>query len=984
MRPGPALLALAAVAVARPALALDPDKSLAECTVQVWRVRDGLPAAWVRAMAQTPDGYLWIATAGGLGRHDGAVVTDGAPGRLSDVIDLGVAGDGTLWALPSFGEPVCRRERAFGACFAGKLSRASLSRPYLIEKAPSGAIWVAAREGLLRSAGGEMSLVHPAAGLPFSRPNALHVDGTGRLWVAAPNGLFVDEGGAFRLHPGPDGPLSMPVQSLHETAKGVLWAAAPQALLEIELKSGVARAHPHDFPAGRPTQMIEDRDGNLWIGAYGGLVRFHGGKFDTFGMREGLPDDDVTALFEDREGGLWVGTRSGGLAQFTDRTLDTRAGPLSLRGERVDTVAEDAAGTFWFGSRGGLTRWRAGQERTFRTADGLPADFVTAVLPGPDGGVWVGTDRGLCRLRGEHCEAIGGASAVSALFVDRDGTLWVGTDDGLARLQDGHFKPVENQPAFDPGPVRGVQQDKAGTIWAAATGGLARMEGQVLSRVPNEGAYLRHIRAVYVDPAGVLWVGTSRSGLVRITDGRARTFGPGQGVTVDQLYQMLTDDQGFLWVGTGRGILRLDMRALERVARGQQERVDPIWFDTADTRRDVSATRARQPGAWKSRDGRLWFGTDQGLVTIDPRGLRLNTVPPPVWIEDFEVDGRPSRRDDPHRFPPGAGNVEFHFTGVTLLESRKVAHRYRLDGFDERWVDAGTRRAAYYTNLPAGHYRFRVQARNADGVWNERGDAVDLTLTPHFYRTAWFFGLVALGVAGLVLSAFRTHVARVRAEYRAVLAERARVARELHDSLLQGMSAVAMQVYGLRKRLGPSAAPRPPEALARDLAAIEEVVASGLEETRRFVWNLREPTSERPLPAALRHVMDRLFASTSVEHNLEVEGKPAPLPASLETELLRIAQEAITNALKHAEARHIEVRLCYEGGGVKLSVSDDGRGFEPEQAPGAAAGHFGLVGMRERAARLGPIEITSRPGGGTRVQVTVSSETAGGDGPTNG
>jgi signal transduction histidine kinase/ligand-binding sensor domain-containing protein len=948
----------------------------------VWRVRDGLPSAWIRSVAQTPDGYLWIATAGGLGRHDGAGVstipTDGALLRLGDLIDLGVGRDGTLWLLPSFGEPACRRGRTLGGCFRGRLSPAGMPRPYLFEEAPSGAIWLASREGLSRFADGRLALVYPAAGLPFQRPNAIHVDRRQRLWVAAPNGLFVEENGTFRPHRGPSGPAAF-----HERPGGPLWVASGRALVRIDLDSGATTTHEHEFPAARPTRMIEDRDGNLWIGSYGGLVRFRDGRFDTFTTRDGLPDDDVTVLFEDREASLWVGTRSGGLTQFTDRTLDTRSGPPGLRGARVESVAEDASGALWFGSHGGLTRWRQGVEHTFRTADGLPSDYVTAVLPAADGQLWVGTDRGLVRHHQGQFQPVG-SGVVSSLFLDRAGTLWVGTEDGLGRLQGGRVQAVRNQADFDPGVVRGIQQDGQGRIWAAAAGGLARMDGDTLTKVARmEGAYLRHARALHVDPAGTLWIGTARSGLVRLQGGRAQTYDASVGINFDQLYQMLTDDLGFLWIGTSRGILRADKAVLEQVARGQQQRVDPIWFDTDDTRRDVSATRARQPGAWKTRDGRLWFATDQGVVTIDPRRLRLNTVPPPVWIEDFEVDGRVARRDDPHRFPPGAGTVEFHFAGVTLLESRKVAHRYRLDGFDQRWVDAGTRRAAYYTNLPPGNYRFRVQARNADGVWNDGGDSVELVLAPHLYQTVWFYGLVILAIAAIVLSAHRAHVGRVRAEYRAVLAERARVARELHDSLLQGMSAVAMQIYGLRKRLVRSAPPRPPETIARDLEGIEEVVAAGLEETRRFVWNLRDP-SERPLPAAVRHLVDRLTATSSVEVRVEVEGKPAPLPAGVETELLRIAQEALANALKHAEARHIEVRLCYEGGGVKLSVSDDGRGFEPDQAPGAGAGHFGLVGLRERAARLGPLTISSRPGEGTRVEVTVSAETASRDGQGHG
>jgi ligand-binding sensor domain-containing protein/signal transduction histidine kinase len=972
-----AVLAAAGLALARPAWALDPEKSLGDCTVQVWRVRDGLPSAWIRAMAQTPDGYLWIGTSGGLGRLDGAEVvtvpTDNPLSRLADIIDLTVARDGTLWILPSYGEPACRRGRVIGACPREK--QPQTGRPFLVAEGPSGTIWVAAREGIYRYDSG-LSLAFAADALPFQRPNVLHADRQGRLWVGATNGLYVEENGVFHRQAGPAGPIASSVNAITETRAGSVWAAAADGLVRVD-PGGATVVHPHRMHAGHPTQMIEDRDGTLWIGSAVGLVRFREGSFSTFTTREGLPEDDITALFEDREGSLWVGTRSGGIAQFSDRTLNTQAGPPSLRNDRVETVAEDAGGTLWFGSRGGLTRWRGGEERTFRDADGLPATFVSAVLPDGEQ-LWVGTERGLARLRDGKIETVAEA-VVWALFRDGDGTLWVGTDAGLGRFEKERLVLLPH-PDFDAGSVRAIQRDGRGVLWAATVGGLARVEKDALVRVRVDNANLRHPRALHVDPAGVLWVSTARNGLVRLKDGVAQVFGPDQGVNLDQLYQMVTDDQGFLWVGTSRGVLRFDKQALEQVARGQRQRVDPIWLDTSDERRDVSITRSRQPGAWKTRDGRLWFASDHGVVTIDPRRLHLDTVPPPVWIEDFQVDGRIAERDAPHAFPPGAGNVEFHFAGVTLLEPSKVAHRYRLDGFDRRWVDAGTRRAAYYTNLPPGTYRFRVQARNVDGVWNERGDSVELTLAPHLHQRVWFWALLALAVAALVLALHRARLARVRSQYQAVLAERGRVARELHDSLLQGMSAVAMQIYGLRKRLGPSAPPRPPEILARELQSIEQVVTAGLEETRRFVWNLREPTVEDPLPVALEKLLERLTENSGVARELVVEGRASPLPADVEGELSRIVQESVANALKHAEARHIVVRLCYEEGGVQLSISDDGRGFDPDQAPGAGAGHFGLLGMRERAARLGQLVVESRPGQGTRIAVTVSAERVSQDG----
>jgi signal transduction histidine kinase/ligand-binding sensor domain-containing protein len=975
---------MAAVLVASgPAVALDPAKPLSSMTVRIWRIRDGLPGSWVRALAQTSDGYLWIATATGLGRLDGAAVTtsstDGPFSRLADIIDLTTARDGTLWVLPSVGEPLCRRGRNLVACAGERLSPTPLARPFVLEEDARGAVWIAAREGIFRYAGGHLTQIDRGPELPFNRPNAIHADARGRVWVATSNGLYVKDQGPFHLQAGPDGPITAATQGFFETG-GQLWVTIEGALLRVDVASGATTSFSDGLPPGRPGPVLGDRDGNLWVGGAHGLSRFRDGRFVTFTTRDGLPEDEVTALFEDREGTLWVGTRGGGLAQFTDRTLDTHAGPPSLRGQRVETVAEDAAGTIWFGSHAGLTSWRGGVERTFTRADGLPSTYVTAVLPAADGVLWVGTDHGLARWRDDRVDMrVAITSGVSALYLDGRAALWVGTDAGVVSVVGAQAQPVSVPSDFESGPVRGIEEDDQGVTWVVTSMGLARIDGGRLSRVRDFVTNVRHVRAIHRDSAGTVWMATSHSGLVWLRGGRARAYAAPQGFAFEQLFQLLTDEQDFLWIGSTHGILRLDKSALEQIDRGTRQRVDPIWFDTSDQRRDVSATRSRQPGAWRSRDGRLWFAGDQGIVTIDPRRVRLDSVPPGVSIEELQVDGRTVPLDGPHRFPPGTGTLEVHFAGVSLLEPQQVAHRYRLDGFDKSWIDAGPRRAAYYTNLAPGTYRFRVQARNADGVWNEAGDSVELRLAPHIYQTIWFYAGVALVLAALVLSAHRVRVGRVRAEYQAVLAERGRVARELHDSLLQGMSAVAMQIYGLRKRLGPGAPPRPPEVIARELEGIEEVVAEGIEETRRFVWNLRERSTDGDLPAALQKMLERLTDTATLEHRLTVTGSAVPLPSGVETELVRIAQEAVTNALKHAEARHIDLRLCYEGGGVTLTVSDDGRGFAPEGAPGASAGHFGLTGMRERAARLGQIDVASRPGEGTKVTVTVSAETARGD-----
>jgi signal transduction histidine kinase len=510
-----------------------------------------------------------------------------------------------------------------------------------------------------------------------------------------------------------------------------------------------------------------------------------------------------------------------------------------------------------------------------------------------------------------------------------------------------------------------MQRDGSGTLYVAGVGGVGRVEG---GRIVDAGLGrdLRTARALHTDARGRLWI-TTGLGLLRLGAGPPRMIGPREGIGDRQLFQVQTDGRGFVWVGTSRGILRISEQEMDEVSAGRRPRVNALSLDTSDRRRDVVSTNVRQPGSLRDRQGRLWFASEQGPVTIDPARLNLNPLPPSVRIETAFVDGQPVRRGRDNQLPPGPGNLEFRFSAVTLLEPHKSLHRYMLEGFDRDWVEAGSRRVAYYTNIPAGRYRFRVQGSNADGVWNERGDSVQFRLRPHFHRTGWFYALLAALVLATVALLWRLRVRSLRREYLAAFAERSRVARELHDTLLQGMSAIGLQLRGLRRRLA-SEAP----GAARELEVLEGTITSSLQETRRFLSDLREqPGAAADLGVALERLAGRLTEGHAARPTVTVEGTPVPLPHDATGDLFRIASEAIANAVKHAAPRQIQVGLRYDPAEVSLTVRDDGRGFDPAQVPGAAQGHFGLLGMRERGERLGGYALSSAPGAGTTVQATL-------------
>ena len=428
---------------------------------------------------------------------------------------------------------------------------------------------------------------------------------------------------------------------------------------------------------------------------------------------------------------------------------------------------------------------------------------------------------------------------------------------------------------------------------------------------------------------------------------------------------MTEDDRGHFWIGTSRGLLRLPKDRVVALADGRRASIDPLSLETDDRRRDIIANNTRDPGVWKDQAGRIWFATDQGALTIDPTRLRVNDRPPTIRIDEATADTHPLRRGVLNVQEPGPGNLAFRFSTVTLLEPHKSLHRYRLEGFDRAWIDAGAARMAHYTNIPPGSYRFRVQGSNADGIWNEVGDAIEIRLLPHFYQTAWFYGLSVLAAGAALVLVWRQRVRHLRRDYMAALAERSRVARELHDTLLQGMSAAALRLRGLARRLGSD------PAAASELAAIDSLVVTALQETRQFLGGLRGQSGSGDLAAALERLADRLTEDRAIPYAVEVEGKTAVLSDEVKGDLFRIAQEAIHNAVKHANPGRIDVKLKYAPEVAALTVADDGCGFEQAQALGATEGHFGLVGMRERASRVGEFRLTSSPGQGTVVEVRV-------------
>jgi signal transduction histidine kinase len=510
--------------------------------------------------------------------------------------------------------------------------------------------------------------------------------------------------------------------------------------------------------------------------------------------------------------------------------------------------------------------------------------------------------------------------------------------------------------------VGAMARDSDGDLWVATFAGLSRLKsGKITNYTTTDGLSSNVITALLPRGNGTLLIGTQDHGW-SLWDGHRFSAVVHNGLDQTTIHAILDDGSNHLWFATGNGIARCDCD----MAGGCTHWIE---FGAADGLRSRETATNSHPSAWRSRDGHLWFATPKGLVEVDPAHFPVNTIPPPVQIERFAVDDIDQASHAAAfslEIPAGHVHFQFDYAGLSFIAPQKVRYRYMLEGFDRGWTDAGARRTAYYTNIPPGRYTFRVQAANNDGLWNTTGAALAFELRPHFYQTTWFYVLVLLAAAALVFLLLKRRLRRAELEFRAVLGERNRIAREIHDTLAQGYVGISVQLEVLSELLRMNKG----DAAAKHLDLTRGYVREGLADARQSIWALRSQDSgETTLPVRLRRMVEAA-AGNGFESKFSIYGAYRPLPPGTERELLRVAQEAIHNVKKHAEAKQMFVQLEYGPATIALEVRDDGRGFAADGKPESLPGHYGLTGMRERAAAIGgTLDVTSESGGGTVVRL---------------
>jgi len=998
--------------------ALDPSRLLSQFGRDVWQREQGLPNNTIHAILQTQDGYLWLGTEEGLVRFDGVRFkvfdTQNTVELASNQIRvLFEDKEGGLWIGTSAGLSRYKNQR-FDAHTAGEfLPNASVSSIYQdrdghvwvgtaaglwtfdggkfgsystrdglpsdsirsIYEDRSGALWFSTLGGLVRFDNGGFITFTIRDGLPNDSIKSVYEDSRGYLWVNTFGGLARFKDGKFSLLTTTDGLLNDHVWSIEEDQSGTMWIGSDGGLNSFSNGSFKAYTTKDGLPDNSVWSVYEDRSGVLWIATPGGLARLKDGALTSYTSRDGLSDDAVMSLFEDREGSIWIGTEAGGLNRLKDAKFTTFSAKDGLTNDVVWALCQSQDGSLWAGTNGGgLNQLRDGVVTSYTTTNGLANNLVRALCEDREGNLWAGTPGGLNRVKGGRIETFtveDGLSnnAVSAVEEDRDGNIWIGTLGGLTRFKDGRFSIYTIADGLSDDSIISLRASRDGGLWIGTrTGGLNRMEGgrftsyRATDWIPNDA-----VRSIYEDDEGAVWVGTRRSGLSRFHNREFTTCSMKTGLFDDCVFQIVEDEKKNLWMSSPRGVFMINKKGFSDFAEGSSPRVSCVSYGTADGMLSRECNGG-QPGAFRSVDGKLWFATIKGVAMIDPQRTRINDQAPPVAIERAVVDGAPIALNEKVELPPGKERYEFYYTAMSFVAPEKVRFKYKLEGFDKEWVEAGAERVALYTHIPPGSYSFRVIACNNDGIWNETGALLNLRLKPYFYQTYWFYALIAVSLGLLALAIYRIRVQRIRGQFAAVLEERNRMAREIHDTLAQGFVGIALQLKAVEKAM-----PDAPDKAERHLSLAQSMVSHSLVEARRTVWDLRSQALEsNDLTTAFSETARQMTEGTAVTAEVRASGEIRRLPSRIENNALRIAQEALTNAIKHAEAKHILIELEYQTANLQLRVKDDGRGFDAEGMLATPDGHFGLLGMRERVEHVGGrLTLSSRPGEGTEVWATI-------------
>jgi ligand-binding sensor domain-containing protein/signal transduction histidine kinase len=967
-----------------------------------WQTEQGLPQNSVTSIVQDRDGYLWLGTYNGLVRFDGVrfkVFDTGNTPEFGDsrITSLFEGADGTLWIGHETG--------GLTKLYHGTFSVVNLPGTWpggviaAIGTDIDGVLWLLNNDGVLFSLDGKKLFaanVGPQSSLP-----SLARDENGALWVV--RGGLIGSLRKGKLEPWLPGgrPDVRDVQRAFADKDGGLWLLGEGRVMKWTGRGQVSDLGPAPWGQDFVTALLETKSGNLFVGTLqeGLFLWSPDGTYRQFNRQSGLSHDWVRCLSEDREGNVWVGTGGGGLNELRPRKVEMVKASDNWQGRAVLSVTTNAQGGLWIGTEAaGLYQFDGGAAGPLTATNGLSNRFIWSLLEDRQRNLWVGTwGKGLFVRKKSFFQSLTNATdpaeAVLALYQDAQGAIWIGTQSGLVRYSDGKYTRFTRANGLVLPDVRAIVEDEETNLWFGMSGGgLGRLkDGRLAQFRKQDGLPSDFVWSLLAEKDGTLWVGTFGGGLCRLRQGKFATISTRQGLPNNVICHIAEDGRGNFWISSYGGIFRVRKDELNRCADGMLAAVHCVVYDEADGLDTLECSGGFQPSGCSTADGRLWFPTLKGLAVINPADMKINPYRPPVFIEEVTVDDQVVPIPQPDispasqiRIPPGKHRLEFHYTGLSLVSPGKVRFKYRLDGLEPDWVDAGTRRVAYYSYLKPGNYKFRVIACNNDGVWNEDGATLALTVAPWFLQTWWFIsGGVLAGIAavgGVVRYVTRRRLRRKMEHLkrqRALEKERARIARDIHDDLGASLTRIMLLSQSGRAEL---------EDSHQAATHLEKIYSTARELTSamgEIVWAVspHHDTLDSLVSYLGKYAQDFLSAANiRCRLDLPIQLPAWPLTAEVRHNLFLAFKEALNNVTRHGAAAEVRISLEFTPSGFSLLIEDDGMGFDPRNVGAVAPANNplrilpgnGLTNMRKRIGEIGgKFQIDSRPGGGTRVKFVV-------------
>ncbi|MCU0410934.1 MAG: hypothetical protein MUF82_00175 [Bacteroidetes bacterium] len=739
-------------------------------TVDVWTSDDGLPQNSIQAIGQTPDGYLWLGTQGGLIRFDGRTFVTyhqaNTPELQQDWINaLTITRDGTIW-IGAYDHGLMSYN---GQVFTHQLDTVDLGRVGVVAltEDSSGRIWAGTRTaGIVVFDKERVNRIRTRDGLPSDDIRTLFTDRTGTVWVGTARGIAMQTGSQWRVFTRRDGLPDDIVESIGQDASGALMIGTRSGL--AVLKNGSIRTVQQLDPRQRILSLQSAQSGTAWVGTYaGGLYAWNGSVLEAISLIKG-DKPSVSSLYQDPEGSLWIGTNGFGLFRLRQSRAVGLTAPTRLSSGSIWSLCEDVDGAIWVGTDGsGVDRLTRESRTTFTTREGLPHNTVYAIIADREGSVWMATEKELARYHAGRIESIrpGGPhilEGAQSLFVDRSGAVWVGViGTVIGRYSRGEWSYLTAADGLPRNFGTCLWQDSDGTMWIGSDGSgiAAYVNGKTVLHTNEHGLSNESINCFYQDSTGRMWAGTYGGGLNRFADGRWTSVTTANGLAEDIIFSIERDEYGMVWLSGNLGLYRVSESELIACASGRITRVHGMLIDNLDGMPSRECCGGIQPASLRTRSGSLWYPTVRGVAVVNPSTIRTNLVAPPVDIQQVRAERSPVRQQPVMELGPGVRDLEFTYAGLSFIAPEHLRFRYRLDGYDNDWIDAGSRREAFYTGLFPGTYVFRVQAANRDGVWNEKGATVSITLKPMWYQSWWFF---ILSGAILLLSGYGIYRYRVR------------------------------------------------------------------------------------------------------------------------------------------------------------------------------------------------------------------------------